>query len=325
MVLYPGLNQTVAKASLCGGQAFRWISKDDGSFEGVIGTHLYCVIDDTYCCVLHDQQDCEKTFISYMGISTRDCIERLDVLSPYIVKLMATDPPFDVRFLNQDPLEVLVSFLLSSNCNIKRIERMVRLFSQTYGTPLTECHSIFPSLSQIIQHRDFNLKYMDTLGFGYRGKYLFNTLTTLHRIEAMLSSNEAPEKFAAAYGARFKPLWTSLAQNVQSSFLDRLKKSSLDRILIRNFLIETFAGVGPKVADCICLYGLHFFDRVPIDVRMMKLMTTGDLRLEIEFGERPVKKRKGPGPYEAYSKALTLLYPDSPGLIQLFIYASNGG
>ena len=33
-------------------------------------------------------------------------------------------------------------------------------------------------------------------------------------------------------------------------------------------------GVGPKVADCVLLYGMHFTEAFPIDVWMRRVMQT---------------------------------------------------
>ena len=35
---------------------------------------------------------------------------------------------------------------------------------------------------------------------------------------------------------------------------------------------EEFKGIGPKVANCICLYGLHYLEACPIDVWMKKII-----------------------------------------------------
>lgn len=35
---------------------------------------------------------------------------------------------------------------------------------------------------------------------------------------------------------------------------------------------QNFKGIGPKVANCICLYGLHYLKACPIDVWMKKII-----------------------------------------------------
>ena len=36
--------------------------------------------------------------------------------------------------------------------------------------------------------------------------------------------------------------------------------------------LQQFKGIGPKVANCICLYGLHYLEACPIDVWMKKII-----------------------------------------------------
>lgn len=35
---------------------------------------------------------------------------------------------------------------------------------------------------------------------------------------------------------------------------------------------QNFKGIGPKVANCVCLYGLHYLEACPIDVWMKKII-----------------------------------------------------
>ena len=39
----------------------------------------------------------------------------------------------------------------------------------------------------------------------------------------------------------------------------------------REYLMQ-FSGIGPKVADCICLYGLHHLQAFPVDTHIEQIL-----------------------------------------------------
>lgn len=86
-----------------------------------------------------------------------------------------------VRLLNQHPLEALVAFICSSNNNIERIHSMMTKLAGAFGTHLG-CHGdedyyTFPSLSSLCADgMELQLKSM---GFGYRAKYVHQTVLKL--------------------------------------------------------------------------------------------------------------------------------------------------
>ena len=75
-----------------------------------------------------------------------------------------------------------------------------------------------------------------SMGFGYRAQYL---------------------KEIYEYGAN-NPDW-----------LDNLRKMSYDEAMES---LLTRKGIGKKVANCICLFGLHHVDAFPIDTHVKQLL-----------------------------------------------------
>ncbi|QNK39413.1 DNA-3-methyladenine glycosylase family protein [Caproicibacter fermentans] len=152
----------------------------------------------------------------------------------------------DLRILNQDPWEALCSFLLSQCNNIKRIKGLVSRLCKTYGESNGACAS-FPRPEALAVLSEQDLR---ALGCGYRAGYLVGT-------------------------AR------------------RVAEGALDFDLLRRLPLEeakreltALPGVGPKVADCALLYGLHRLEAFPMDVwmkRAMKVLFPG--RKPEDFGE----------------------------------------
>jgi N-glycosylase/DNA lyase len=135
--------------------------------------------------------------------------------------------------LRQDPWENLVSFICSSNNNISRIGQMVDKLCINYGKHLgklgeVEYYDFPPPSALTVAGVEAKLR---ELGFGYRAKYISNT--------AKIVVDERPK-----------------------GWLDGLRKVEYKEA--HAALLE-LSGVGPKVADCVCLMSLDKMEAVPVD------------------------------------------------------------
>lgn len=90
------------------------------------------------------------------------------------------------------------------------------------------------------------------LGFGYRAKYIYQTATMVaqERDEGWLDSLRNPEY--PVFGVAPRPCGQMRAEGRQG-YREAHQK-----------LLE-LQGVGPKVADCVCLMGLGWGEAVPVD------------------------------------------------------------
>ncbi|KAJ1928058.1 8-oxoguanine glycosylase ogg1, partial [Tieghemiomyces parasiticus] len=190
-----------------------------------------------------------------------------------------------VRVLRQDPVENLFSFICSSNNNIKRITLMVDNLCRTFGQPLghipshhvldTASESVtlepfytFPTLAELHQARDNRTlePTLRALGFGYRARYIQNTV----------------EALVAAHGAHQADSW-----------LRSLRDEPYD--VARAALLQ-LSGVGPKVADCICLMSLDKAEVIPVDTHVWQIALrdyTFDLTPASTVGPSPNASRVG--------------------------------
>ncbi|CUS11010.1 unnamed protein product [Tuber aestivum] len=145
-----------------------------------------------------------------------------------------------IRMLRQDPWENLVSFICSSNNNISRISQMVvDKLCTNFGPKLGEAdghtYHDFPSPGALMG--DGTEQRLRELGFGYRAKYISTT-------------------------ARI------VAQERLAGWLDGLRK--VDYKDAHEALLE-LSGVGPKVADCVCLMSLDKAEAVPVDTHVWQI------------------------------------------------------
>jgi N-glycosylase/DNA lyase len=159
-----------------------------------------------------------------------------------------------IRILRQDAWEALVSFICSSNNNIARISQMVEKLCIHYGdligTVEGRTYHNFPS-PEALTGDDVEGR-LRLLGFGYRAKYIYQTaiMVAQEREKGWLNSLRNPE--SPAVGVEPSP-GGAMRPEGREGYREAHEK-----------LLE-LQGVGPKVADCVCLMGLGWGEAVPVD------------------------------------------------------------
>lgn len=106
-----------------------------------------------------------------------------------------------IRILNADFAEMVLSFIISANNNIKRFTKTINAICEKYGT-MTACgHYGFPTLTQCakITENDFKM-----LGCGYRASYLFRAIQQLAKLDfaqlQKLKNQELQRELLKIYG-----------------------------------------------------------------------------------------------------------------------------
>jgi N-glycosylase/DNA lyase len=164
-----------------------------------------------------------------------------------------------VRILRQDAWEALIGFICSSNNNIARISQMMHKLCIHYGPLLGhldgEAYHDFPEPKDLAKEGvEANLR---ALGFGYRARYLYQTACmVVEKPEGWLDSLRNPEA----------PLLGVKAVNG-----GEWKAQGRDGYRSAHEALITLQGVGPKVADCVCLMGLGWGEAVPVDTHVWQI------------------------------------------------------
>ncbi|KAJ3490952.1 hypothetical protein NLG97_g5683 [Lecanicillium saksenae] len=160
-----------------------------------------------------------------------------------------------VRILSQDAWEALVGFICSSNNNIARISQMVHKLCLHYG-PLIghigdEPIHDFPTPEALSSNKVE--AHLRELGFGYRAKYIAQTARVIAKEKptGWLETLRNPE-------SAMKPVAKVLTDNTPTY------KAAHEELL-------ALTGVGPKVADCVCLMGLGWGESVPVDTHVWQI------------------------------------------------------
>lgn len=144
-----------------------------------------------------------------------------------------------IRILRQEPFEMLISFIISQNKNIPSIKQCIGRICEKYGRPVhvsdgMESYYAFPSPEVLAKAEKEDLRSMK---LGYRDDYIISAA-----------------KAVADGGLSLADLKNCRQEEAVSA----LKK---------------IHGVGDKVANCICLYGLHHIEAFPVDVWIKKVLS----------------------------------------------------
>ncbi|CUS20187.1 LAQU0S01e00958g1_1 [Lachancea quebecensis] len=266
------------------GQAFRWI------FHEELGQYSTTMrIDNRFKIIVLRQL--EDTYIEYASLGTEECLGLGDFLKKYFrleVPLselyenqwLPQDPRFEkkrpqgIRILSQDPWETLLSYICSSNNNISRITKMCHLLCNEFGNPVGQYDKVdyysFPTSKELVERA--SEEKLRALGFGYRAKFLMKTADKMLKERLEMSDSQCLESW----------------------------KDHLEYEQVREKVMG-FDGVGPKVADCVCLSGLEMDEVVPVDVHIARIAQRDykfaprkqDIEeLQIRYKNLPITRKK---------------------------------
>lgn len=261
------------------GQSFRWQQQEDQSWTCVLrGRILQLDQDDThlkYRSVWPEQESIPLTPRSSTAPDevddSKELLQHYLNLTPNLSDLYKqwsdSDQNFrkkapkftGVRILRQDAWEALICFICSSNNNIIRIMQMVDKLCTNYGKHIAtwngRAYYDFPHAKALTGNKVE--AHLRELGFGYRAKYIAQTARMVNeKGEGWLDSLRNPE--SPVYGGE-----VISAGDMKPEGRDGYREA-------HEKLLE-LQGVGPKVADCVCLMGLGWGESVPIDTHVWQI------------------------------------------------------
>jgi N-glycosylase/DNA lyase len=232
--------------TLSNGQMFRWRQKD-GWWDAVTGSRMIRIRQ-----VESDREGIDRfEFETSPGTPdeafVRDFL-RLEVdLGPLYESWREADPYLGslgdrfrgLRIVRQVPEECLLSFICSTANFIPRIMKAVAILSNTWGEPI----------------------------LGPDGKAVTHAFPRAEVI-AGLDPFEIDSKTALEWRAGNLVKVAKQVAARPAGWLDDLSK--LDYATARGELMQ-LDGVGPKIADCVCLFAMKKDQAVPVDTHVWQL------------------------------------------------------
>lgn len=259
------------------GQCFRWNKQVDGSYIGVVRHNVIKVQK-------------EKDIVTITGIGDENLqelvTEYFDLRTDYETikgKLSNVDSFLEesirygegIRILKQDLWEMIISYIISANNNIPRIKGIIEKISKQYGDCICWNDQKYYTFPSILQLSKATVEELRTLGLGFRDQRVYDT--------------------------------TKLFVDKELTIEELTKEKDTNKI--RETLMK-LPGVGPKVADCILLFGLHKLEVFPIDVWVRRVMN------ELYFQEEEQNKVKK----EKIEELAKKKYQDLSGIAQQYLF-----
>lgn len=220
------------------GQCFRMKELDKNTFE-IIAYDAYVRVSQqgeelTFSC---DEAEYNSIWKEYFDIEEDyDFIMGLvPAKDPYMKK--AIEKGYGIRILKQDLWEMIISFIISQQNNIPRIKKSIQALCERYGekryNDQNEVYYTFPKPEALVGISEEELKECN---LGYRAKYILRTARAV--VEGEIS-------------------------------LDSISKMSYEEA--KQELLKLY-GVGIKVSECVCLYGLHHLEAFPVDTHIQNVL-----------------------------------------------------
>lgn len=153
------------------GQTFRY--RNEADCHTIFSKNKFCVLQKKKDCVIINTSDVDY-FINYFDLN-RDYEKIKESLCKYDGMENAIFYGNGIRILNQDPYEMIISFILSSNNNIPRIKTIIERICEHLGDK-TEWGYAFPTTEQMVRADE---QFFRFVGAGYRANYLKETAERL--------------------------------------------------------------------------------------------------------------------------------------------------
>jgi len=219
------------------GQCFRWNRIDNDNYIGVAFGKVIEVEKKGKDVILYNA--CEKEFIqiweNYFDLK-RDYGSIKEILSEDPLLKKSVEFGHGIRLLQQDPFELIISFIISANNRIPMIKRAISNISSRWGNPIEYKGVTYYSFPTPEQLSKASLEEIESCGVGFRGKYIKDTVEKI------------------------------VDQNMDLNNIVKLDDNSCHEKL------QEFSGIGPKVADCIMLFSMGKYSAFPVDVWVKRAM-----------------------------------------------------
>lgn len=241
------------------GETFRWQKLSNGVWQGIVKELVILLRQDRENNIIYTNIpfDKKELFIDYFDLETNySNIEKLSLTGDDFA-LDSIKAGAGIRILRQELWETIVSFIISQRNNIPKIKSSILKLCNTAGSNISISNrdlekfeiketsrelKAFPTPEQIVK---YSKEIRQNCSLGYRADYIIELANSVYKYNSNKDDSKSFEKDLI-----------SLNKACQYTVLTSIR------------------GIGPKVANCIMLFGLHYIDSFPIDTWMLKIADT---------------------------------------------------
>jgi len=238
MITIKNINNLDLDNTITCGQIFRYKQEEDNSYTVILSDRVVNIkYDDNTLFVDSNKLDnLENLIKEYLDLD-RDylsIIENIKKLDNNMTDCLENSK--GLKIIKQDPLECIISYVISQNNSVRNIQNSLNLISEYYGEKVlfnNKIYYLFPKLNKLTQITEEQFRKCKV---GFRDKYLMDIIRAI----------------------------STDKMNLKEIY----KMNSNDAL---DYLMS-FKGIGMKVASCILLFAYHKFDVYPIDTWVKKYM-----------------------------------------------------
>lgn len=224
--------------TICCGQIFRYEKLDDGSYIVILSDRVVKLkyVDNKLYINSNNMDNIKNIIKEYLDLD-RDYISIINNIKQ-CDKVLGTkiDQSIGLKMIKQNPLECIISYIISQNNSVRNIKNSLDLISYKYGDKVIffdKEYYLFPSLDKLY---NISMEEFRECKVGFRDRYLVDIISDIK--ENRLNINYIFEM----------------------NSIDSLK------------YLMSFRGIGMKVASCILLFAYQKYDVYPIDTWVKKYM-----------------------------------------------------
>lgn len=219
------------------GQCFRWNKTEGGSYIGVAFGKVIEVEKKGNDVLIYNtnEEEFKDIWVRYFDLY-RDYSEIKTILKKDSLLEKSVIFGNGIRLLQQEPFEIIISFIISANNRIPMIKRAIDKISKKWGETVEYKDNTYYTFPTIEKLKDVTEEELELCGTGFRAKYIADTVNKI-------------------YNKEFD--------------IDCIKEKSDDDC---HKALQNFMGIGPKVADCIMLFSMGKYSAFPVDVWVKRAM-----------------------------------------------------
>lgn len=244
------------------GQCFRWEKISDTNYIIVAFSRVIEVIqnDDEVIILNTNEEDFKDIWSKYFDLDTDYSTIKSELAKDEILK-KSVEYGYGIRILNQDPFEMLISFIVSARNSIPSIMKTIKKMSEQWGTEVEYKGNKYYSFPTPKAIKEATLEEIQATGASFRSKYIISTIERVNgAIEVKEDMINNPDKYNNLEDGR---------PEILDYDLEYIKNLDDDACHIA---LQKFMGVGAKVADCIMLFSMGKHSSFPVDVWIKRAM-----------------------------------------------------
>lgn len=233
------------------GQCFRWERITDTNYIVVAYRRVIEIIQEgSMVTILNTNiNDFNEIWKDYFDLNVNYEDVKMELSKDELLK-KSVEFGYGIRILNQDPFEILISFIISARNSIPSIMKTIKKISERWGDKIEykgNTYYAFPTPNQL---KDVTLEEIRETGASFRSKYIVDTISKVNAVIEAKSNG-------------------TLDEELKQFDLDYIKSLPVDEC---HKALQNFMGVGAKVADCIMLFSMGKHSAFPVDVWIKRAM-----------------------------------------------------